>query len=346
MRLFLAFLAVAGASCASAPPVTGPVAAKPKNVILIIGDGMGPSHFVAARLFRGADYRIGKMPVTGVVSTHALNATAPDSASTATAYASGAAVNYGVISMDRSGRPLETALEVAEKTGRATGLVTTTNFWDATPAAFAAHAANRGETDTIIDQMLKSGAEVIVGGGKAKFDDSRGVAAGYSVVHSWDDLSTARGDRILGVFETQKNEIDFPEAPLPLLAAWAMERLARDPDGFFLLLENEGTDGSSHNNATDDFIASARSVDITAGVALDFAARHPGTLVIVTGDHETGGLQILPEKSLNVELRWGGKGHTAADLPIFAQGPGAERFLSFMTNDEVGRRLKALLSSD
>lgn len=343
MRIFLPFLLLATVSFTSSSPLAAP-ARKPKNVILIIGDGMGPSHFVATRLLRGADYRIGGMPVTGVVSTHALNSTVPDSASTASAYATGVKVNYGAISMDPGGKQLETALEVAEKTGRATGLVTTTDFWDATPAAFAAHAASRRESDSIIGQMLGSGAEIIVGGGRAKFDDARGTAAGYTVAHSSADLIAARGDCILGVFETQTNEIDFPDAPLPVLAAWAIERLARDPDGFFLLLENEGTDGSSHNNATDDFIASAKSVDVTAGVALDFAARNPDTLVIVTGDHETGGLQIPPQNSQAVELRWGGKGHTAEDLPIFAQGPGAERFLSFMTNDEVGRRLKALLA--
>jgi alkaline phosphatase len=316
-------------------------------VILVIGDGMGVAHFTAARLLRGADYRIGTMPVAGLVSTHALNSIAPDSASSASAYATGAKINYRALSVDPSGRPLETALEIAERTGRATGLVTTANFYDATPAAFAAHVSSRYESDVIISQMLQSGVEIIVGGGAAKFtDDAVATAKGFTVARTGPALFSTDAPHILGVFTTQKNEMEFPDAPLLQIAPWAIDRLSRDPDGFFLLLEHEGTDGASHANATEDFMTAVKALDAMAGIALDFAASNPDTLVIVTGDHETGGLQILPENKQELELRWGGKGHTAEMLPIFARGPGAERFSGAMDNDEVGRRLKQLLSKN
>lgn len=343
MRILISLLGTLLLSCATV--TAAPAPAKPKNVILLIGDGMGAAHFTAARILRGADYRIGTMPVAGLVYTQILDSIGPDSASTASAYATGSDVKYRSISVDPDGKPIETVLELAEKTGRSTGLVTTATFFDATPAAFAAHNPSRYEIKAITSQMLASGAEIIVGGGAAKFEqEAEATAAGYTVIRSADALLASHAKKVLGVFPSQEREAAIPGLEPLVVATWAMERLATNPKGFFLLLEHEGTDGASHQNHTEDFIVAVKQYDAMVGAALDFAAKHPDTLVIATGDHETGALQILSENDTTLRLAWGTKGHTGAMVPLFAVGPGSQQFQGALDNDEVGRRLKALVS--
>jgi alkaline phosphatase len=338
-------------SCASSAVSASP--GRPKSVILVIGDGMGSAQFTAARLLRGQAFQTGRAPVTGWVTTQSANAFVPDSASAATALATGVRTNNKMVGVDPAGKRLTSALEVAEESGRSTGLVTTADFFDATPAAFAAHEKSRYESESIARQMLQSGAEIIAGGGAEEFGtekirptvESLADDYGYTLLRKGDQLAAASGERLLVVHETQPRELDWPDAPLSALARWAIGRLSRDGDGFFLLLENEGTDGSAHGNDTAAFERAVRSVDETAGVALDYADRHPDVLVIITGDHETGGLYVMPEDppNLPLELRWAQKGHTGEAIPIFAKGPGAERFMGMLDNDEVGRRLIELL---
>jgi alkaline phosphatase len=324
---------------------------RPKSIILIIGDGMGSAQVTGARFLRGAEFNIGRMPVTGWVATRSANSVVTDSAAAATAYATGERTNNRMVAVRPDGTPLTTALEIAEKSGRATGLVTTADFFDATPASFAAHHKSRYDSEPIVRQMLKSGAEILAGGGAEKFGTAKipvtveALAAenGFTLVRSAKDLATANGAHILAVFPTQPDEIDSPEAPLPMLAQWALERLSKNRRGFFLLLENEGTDGSAHHNVTADYERAIQSIDQTVGVALDFAKTHRDVLVIVTGDHETGGLRIEKENSPNLAFVWSSTGHTGESVPIFASGPGAESFMGLLDNFEVGRRILRLL---
>lgn len=343
-RMSPRLLAVAAAALLSLPTSA---ATAPKSVILIIGDGMGAAHFTAARFLGGTNARFTKMPVTGLVMTHSADSVVPDSASSATAMATGVKTNNKMVGVDPSGRKLLTVLESAEKSGRATGLVTTANFWDATPASFAAHAASRYDAASIVAQILSSGAEIIAGGGAAKLGvaplpshDALASEYKYAPIRTAAELESVRAPRILAVFPTEAREVDSKIVRLPVLAAWAIERLARDPDGFFLLLEHEGPDGSSHGNATPELEASLLSFNETINVALDFVAKNRDVLVIVTGDHETGGLQIHPEKpGLPLELRWSGAGHTGEFIPLFAQGPGAESFTGLLDNTDIGKKL-------
>ena len=190
---------------------------KPKSVIFIVGDGMGSAHFTATQIARGSDYQIGRLPVMGWVTTHAANFVVTDSAAAATALATGQKTNHRMISVDPSGATLPTVLELAEKTGRSTGTVTTADFFDATPAAFAAHNKSRYESEPIARQMLQSGAEIIAGGGLQKFGDKIKVTPeelakeyGFTLVRSGSDLQAATGNRVLILFRTEQNEVDSP----------------------------------------------------------------------------------------------------------------------------------------
>ncbi|HEU4521750.1 MAG TPA: alkaline phosphatase, partial [Thermoanaerobaculia bacterium] len=311
----------------------------------------GAAHFTVGSMVRGDQFQTGRLPHTGLVMTSPLeDSVVTDSAAAATAYATGVATKYTRVGVDGAGEARTTVLEVAEQLGKSTGLVTTANFWDATPAAFAAHNKSRYESEDLIRQMLTSGAEIIAGGGAQHFgSEGRPTLAelaestGYQLIDSRAKLDSVKGEKLFAVYPRADREVDFDEVRLPVLARWAIDHLSKDPDGFFLLIEHEGTDGAAHANLTDKFIASMVSFDEAVGVALDYATARKDVLIVVTGDHETGGLQILREKGKVMELGWATKSHTGEMIPIFAIGPGAETFHGLMTGADVGKKLLQFL---
>ncbi|MEO8381400.1 MAG: alkaline phosphatase [Acidobacteriota bacterium] len=324
------------------------VAPHPKNVILLIADGTGPAHFTAAKHFRGEEFRIGTMPVVGLVTTPCADRYVTDSAAGATALATGFKTNYETLSLDPvTGASLPTVLEVAEKAGKVTGLVTTADFWDATPAAFAAHAKRRDDPD-VMDQMVRRGVEIIAGTGLEKFGtegrpsfDEFAAKAGYTAIDTRAELDAARGPRLLVSFAGPDRDLDVPDAPLPMLAQWALDRLSGNAKGFFLMIEHEGTDSSGHQTNAIDLRKALISFDQTVGVALDFAAKRTDTLVIVTADHETGGLRVSETKKARFRLEWSTTDHTATMVPLFAFGPGSAAFAGLQDNTDVGKKLMA-----
>jgi alkaline phosphatase len=324
-------------------------AQQPKNVILLIADGAGPAHFTIASNLRGESFRIGTMPVAGLHTTSCADRAVTDSAAGATAFATGFKTNYEMLSIDpKTFAPQPTVLELAEQRGKATGLVTTANFWDATPAAFAAHAKHRRDKGVDL-QMLRSGAEVIAGTGLEDFSRELSPEAaqvakenGYTVINTRAQLDTAKGAKLLAYFPYQERNLDVPEAPLPVLAKWAIDQLDDDPDGFFLMIEHEGTDSASHQNHQSDLRKALTSFDETVGVALDFAAKRGDTLVIVTTDHETGGMRVSETKTTSRwRIEWSTGDHTGTAVPVFAFGPGSAAFAGFQDNTDVGKKLLA-----
>lgn len=323
-------------------------AAQPKNVILLIADGMGVGQLTLAKNVRGDQFRIGTMPVTGLYTTHCADRAVTDSAAGATALATGSKTNYEMLSLDPTTlAPLPTVLERAEKLGKATGLVTTTYFWDATPAAFAAHAKDRHDPGVEV-QMLQSGADVIAGTGFERFGteerptpiDKLAAAHGYTLITDPKQLEAAKGSKLLAVFPSQVRDVDTPGAELPVLTRWALDRLDDDGDGFFLMVEHEGSDASSHQNQTPDLRKAVASFDEAVGVALDFAAKRTDTLVVVASDHETGGMRISETKMLSrFRVEWSSTDHTGEAVAVFAYGPGSAVFAGFQDNTDVGRKL-------
>ena len=336
-------LLLAASTALAAPP--------PKNVILLVGDGMGPAHVTLLRQLRGATPRMATMPVMGMMTTSCADHFVTDSAAAATALASGVKAIKRSLGRDASGAPQKTVLDLAEQAGKSTGLVTTAKFFDATPAAFASEAADRYQYALVIPQMFKRGAEVLAGTGATWFANNSitplttvASSAGYRLITTRAELDSVTGPRLIAVFPEQPRDVDFPDAPLPVLARWALDKLSADPDGFFLLIEHEGVDSTSHDNDTPGVERSLISLDDAVGVALDFAAKNPGTLVVATADHETGSMRLLETETFTPKVEWGTRDHSAVAVPIFAQGPGAERFAGLMDNTDVGKRLLELVS--
>lgn len=369
-----------------------------RNVIFIQGDGLGLSHRELIRLATvGKDGQLAmdSLEHAGWTTTDSADPeeAVTDSAAGATAFASGVRTYNGAVGVDVDGNPVPTLLEAARDAGKATGLVTTAQVTDATPAAFGAHVPDRGDQSEIARQLLEgSRPDVVLGGGedwwypagdpgawednpaKDPTEQSKGTKGnlveraqdlGYTYVSDAEGLADARGRKLLGLFANeemfeQRNEgegdLYEPEVPLVDMTAKALDVLSRDRDGFFLLVEEEGVDEFAHRSNATRTIQAGQALDETVALALEFQKRNRDTLVLVVGDHATGGLAIenvdsadeggegataedgpfdLAGSDLQLTVDWTTGGHTGEATPITAQGPGAARLAGAQRNTDV-----------
>jgi alkaline phosphatase len=398
------------------------------NVILFIGDGTGPAHRLAGQL---ATVGLDGLLVMDTLPVAGLSGTAPDdpetvvtdSAAGAVALASGVKSYNGAIGVDAERRPVPTILELARAAGKATGLVTTSQVTDASPAAFGAHVESRREQSEIARQYLEeSQPDVILGGGEdwwypegeagafpdnpaedpeeaSKSDKGNLVARaqelGYAYVTSAEELDTASGPKLLGLFANEEmfqqrpegqGDIYAPVVSLDAMTQKAIEILSQDPDGFFLVVEEEAIDEMAHSNNAPLVLEAVQELDKAVAVATQFAQDQPDTLVIVTADHETGGLTIEElddpeepdesgpggsaamaaatpsamsddEATISGEdgpfpvansqfafiMDWTTTGHTAANVPVTAVGPGAENLAGVYPNTHIFEAMMAAM---
>lgn len=334
----------------------------PRNVILVIGDGMGLGQISSASyLINGPDGALGfeKAPITGLVKTHAGDVLVTDSAAASTAMATGFKAPKKAISVLADGRRAMTLFEAARARGLATGVVTTSGLFDATPAGFTAHAEKRNDYEGILEAMITSGSEVLIGGDWSGYEwalkdsdfqdslhriDARAAAAGYTVVRNIDELETAVGP-VLALFPLRPDIRDAHGPPLEALALDAVNRLAGNTTGFILVVESEVTDGEGHANRLAGVVEGVRELDRTVAELRSWAGQRGDTLIVVTADHDTGGVGIVDGRydDGTAIARWASTGHTAQWVPLFAFGPGSDRFTGVMDNTEIGLRIADLL---
>lgn len=331
-------------------------ASAPKNVILIIGDGMGIGAITAARCVDcGPDGQLtlDKMPVTGLALTHAANSLVTDSAASGTALATGTKTNNGMIGQAPDGKRLRSILEAARDMGKSTAVVTTDALVGATPAAFYAHVASRNQGDDIAAQLIPSRVNVAFGaapnafvpksGDKAGRKDGRDLLAearkrGYDVVNNADEMKQAASDRVLGVFA------DGAMPPLEDMTSKAISVLSRNPRGFFVMVESCYPDKGGHANNGEIVVKGVLDLDAALRKALEFAEKDGQTLVLVTADHETGGLAVQnpSDKNPGYTPTWTGGGHTANMVAVYAFGPGSELFAGTLDNTRIPRTLATM----
>jgi alkaline phosphatase len=334
----------------------------PKNIILLIGDGMGVSQITAAKTVKGK-LNMDKMQVMGLVTTHSQNAYVTDSAAAGTALATGYKTNNGMLSMTPGMKPLATALETAEKQGKSTGLVVTCSITHATPAAFYAHVKHRDMHTTIAEQLMDSGLEVAFGGGRQYFlpefdseskrTDKKDLISlldekGYLVLETPKTLDTLKlQDKVVGLFASDGMERVPDRRPeLKVMTEKALAVLSRNTKGFFLMVEGSQIDWAGHENNAEDVVQETMDFDEAVGVCLQYAKTNTDTLVIVTADHETGGLSLLEGSIAKKKLTKAGFGsdyHTASMVPLFAHGPGSTGFSGIQDNTDVGKRIIKLI---
>lgn len=341
-----------------------------RNVVLFIGDGMGFGPVALARMeAAGPDGRLymERMPVTAFVRTHSADAVVTDSAAAATALATGCKTNNGMVSVSPEGKKYLTILEAAKSKGMATGLVATSTITHATPAGFAAHNKSRNNQQRIAEDLLANKVNIILGGGREYFlpktnanskrTDQKDLIdqaknSGYSYVQTAEQLASAQGPYILGLFQNGALTTEAPEPALAELTEKAIEILSRKKKGlfqkkkgFFLMVEGSQIDWACHDNNAANAVRQTLLFDRAVKSALDFAAKDKHTLVIVTADHDTGGLAIngVNSQTKDLELSWSTTGHTASPVPLFAYGPGAELFCGTYDNTDVPKKIAKLL---
>jgi alkaline phosphatase len=315
--LVVALLIFAGATDRAA---SAEGAAGPKNIIILFADGVAATQWELGRYsarvlhnqsFAATDvvFRDGAL---GLLSTDSRDAFVTDSAAAASAMSTGVKVDNSAVSMTPDGKAHRTVMEAAKSAGKKTGLVTTAEIYDASPAAFSVHAKNRREAQSIVDQYLAMEPDVLLGGGRDYFlpksipggkrsDGKDMIAAfaqkGYQIVRDTRELRNAKGAKLLGLFadEDMAFEIDRDPAKEPSMAEMARAALdalsTTSPNGFVLFVENENTDTAGHYNDAASVMRALWAFDEALRLALDFRSKAPNdTLIIVTGDHETGGL--------------------------------------------------------
>jgi alkaline phosphatase len=336
---------------------------QPRNVILVIGDGMGVGQIsTASALLHGPEggLAIDKAPVTGFVVTHTGNTLVTDSAASATAMATGFKVPKKAISILPDGSVPVTIFEAAEAIGMSTGLVTTSGLVDATPAGFTSHAEKREHYSDILEDMLASRVELLIGGDWADHDkaprdagfqemlgriDDLGSDAGYTVVRDGAELDSTQGP-VLALFPPREGGGGSAHGP-PLIDVvnFAIDRLENAEKGFLLLVESEVTDGMGHSNNIAGLTEGIRELDTAVESILAWAEPRGDTLVLVTADHDTGGLGIVDGDYRDgvAEVRWATEDHTGQWVPLFAFGPGSEYFNGVIDNTDIGILIAKLL---
>ncbi len=353
-NLFLILFLVA--FCYSSNAQKYPKVKKPKNIILLIGDGMGLTQAYTAITAKCDNTYIAKMPVTGFSKTFSLDHFITDSAAGGTALATGQKTKNGYIAVDSLGNKIETILEKAEKKGLATGLVATSTITHATPASFIGHDKDRGNEENIARCFLDTDIDVFFGGGWNHFGARKDRlnlidslnARHYLVTRSIDDPAIASAKKVAGFLadDALPKKIDGRGDMLPKATEKTIDILKNNKKGFFLMVEGSQIDWACHNNELDYLIGEVTDFDDAVGKALEFARKDQNTLVIVTADHETGGFAITGGdlKTGKVEGQFTSKNHTAVMVPVYAFGPGAVLFTGVQDNTDIAKKMLYLLN--
>lgn len=323
---------------------------QPKNIILLIGDGMGTAQVYAGYTAKKGIMNITGMPVSGFSVTYSANNYITDSGAGGTALSSGVKTNNGSVGVDAKGLPVETILEMAEKRGLSTGLVSTSSITHATPASFIAHTTNRSKYADIALDFLRTDIDVFIGGGYNNFArraDSLNLidslkARGYFISRDLKDVNAQSTKRLAALLADEH----LPRMSkgrgnmLPDATEMAISILDRNDKGFFIMIEGSQIDWGGHDNDASYVIDETVDFDNAVGKALEFAAKDGETLVLVTADHETGGFGIIGGSigTGDVQGAFLIKDHTATMVPVFAYGPGSGIFTGVQDNTDIFKK--------
>ncbi len=341
---------------AGLPPVNDLAVAK--NVIFLVGDGMGLGQITGAMYANGNKLNLERFKTIGLHKTHASDKLITDSAAGATAFSCGIKTYNGAIGVRDDKSACETLAELAKKARMSVGMVATSTIVHATPASFYSHQPQRKMYDEIAMDLANFKPDYFVGGGKKFFDrrdDEKDLIK----------MMQSEGYTIGNYFDNEFLEMDLPEKggfgfltadedPLPvaqgrnyLLSASvaAIPFLAKRSDrGFFLLIEGSQIDWGGHANDGDYVVSELLDFDRVIGRVLDYAEKDGNTLVVVTADHETGGYSNIQGSTMDsLVTKFTSGYHTATMVPVFAYGPGANKFQGIYENTEIYQKLKSVM---
>ena len=333
--------------------VKEPKGRKVKNIIFMIGDGMGLEQISAAWVCNGGKLNLDNFTNVGIQRTYSANKLVTDSAAAGTALATGHKTDNGMISMTPDTVAVKSLAEEAMEKGKRTGSAVTCRVNDATPAVFFSHSASRKNQEDIVEQMAGSGVYFLSGGG-TKFwrdrEDGKDIsedvkARGYSYVETKEELMAVENGPVIALMDSYelKPSLDRGDI-LPASVTKALE-LLDNRKGFFLMIEGSMIDDGGHDNKAGLTMEEIFDFDRTLGIVLEWAEKDGETLVIVTGDHATGGMTLLSGSidEKRIRVNYSTTGHNGIALPVFAWGPHSEDFIGIYENTELSDRIRALI---
>lgn len=333
-----------------------PKGKKVKNVILMIGDGMSLMHVYTAWAANRGKLWLENAQATGLSKTWAVKKLVTDSGSGGTSLATGVKTVYHAVGVDPEDKPLTSLVDVAKELGKDAGMAVTCRLWDATPCDFCCHNIDRDKEEELVGDYPTSGVDFVFGGGAQKFTnrkDGRDIfkelqKKGYHISRTLDDFfAYDKNSRIFAV--PYDKDTPLPDERGDLLARASMKGISlmnQNKNGFFMMIEGSQLDDYGHFNQLDLLMKETLDFDQTVGEVMKWAAKDGETLVVVTADHETGGLTLVNgnKDEGRVECCFSTKDHSGAMVPVYAFGPGAENFTGIFENTDVFKKIKKLMT--
>lgn len=361
-KLFLSTFVIVLFSCKTTDNQVSTKSPTPKNVILLIADGTGLSQISSAFFFKKTAPNYGRFKHIGLINTSSSREDITDSAAGATAFASGVKTYNGAIGVADDSTEVATLVEIISPKNIKSGVISTSSIVHATPASFYAHALSRGFYEEIAADLAVSDIDFFAGGGTKFFNkraDGRDLfkdlkakqfnvdttkLGNFNSIKSYSKVAYLFGPEHMP--PTAKGRGDY----LPQATELGIKFLNKENSNFFLMVEGSQVDWGGHGNDSDYLISELIDFDDAVGKALDFAEKDGNTLVIVTADHETGGFTLAASKKTNAEGKeysdysevagvFSTGGHSAALIPVFAYGPGAEVFSGVYENNEIFHKI-------
>lgn len=326
-----------------------------ENVILMIADGMGISHFSSAWIANQGHLNIDNCMYTGLVKTFCANQLITDSGAAGTALATGQKANYHSIAVDVNNNPLNSLTDLAKEKGLSTGIVVTCGLTDATPATFCANNPDRDEEEDLAADFLSCEVDFLFGGGRNKFhnrSDSRNLLTemedkGYQVCNTLEETLATENNKVFAVLEEGQLPLASDRGDLFQKATGkALEILSKNKNGFFAMIEGSRIDDCGHWNDLPKLIAEIGDFDRTVGQVLQWAEKDGKTLVVILSDHETGGFSITGGDISHGEVtgNFANKEHSGILVPVYSYGPQALQFTGIMDNTDIFIKIKSILN--
>lgn len=310
----------------------------PKNVIILIGDGMGPNDIALAEKYgegvRDSGLALNQIPHHGLATTHSANNAVTDSAASGTALSTGIKTNNSYIGKNQWGEDIPTMAEIARQAGKKVGIITDEDIYGATPSAFTVHNISRNNTNELLSAIVKFKPDVLMSAGYLRVsprldDEAREIFQNeFIVAQKYADFQKALDsdpDKEKPFWGFLDGYAEVPSDNLAQSTAVAMDRL-KNENGFFLMVESSGTDKYGHNNNMQAKLNSVVTLDRTLVEILAFMEENPDTLLVVTSDHETGGVCLPESEDVSIEALFTSTNHTGVPVRVFCVGKGSEYF--------------------
>ncbi|WP_264524209.1 alkaline phosphatase [Flavobacterium sp. N502536] len=319
---------------------------RPKNVILLIGDGMGLTQIYAGYTANKGQLSLFNIPTQGLSITKSSDSYITDSAAGATAMATGHKTNNRFISVDENGKALELITQQLAQKKYKTAIISAGNITDATPAAFYAHQPERSFSEPIAADFITNPSDILIGGGAKEFKnrkDGKDLSKvlkekGYTFSDQFKTLDTIKNSRFViledaAVVSMKEGRGDFLTKSLSKTTTV----FSKTKNPFFIMAEGAQIDYGGHKNDLEYVVREMLDFDKLVGQAMEFVDQNQETLLIVTADHETGGLSLIDGSIAKgyVQGSFSTNDHTAVPVPVFAYGPGASNFMGVYQNTQI-----------